>query len=166
MKRKIVAVLLCSMLVSGLVLTGCDENGFPTEEDFNEVSAGLEEFSQTMEEVSANVEEMSDSIESIDVDSFETQLGDVQIEIDDTLKNDVISTVDGIAGASVDAAALSEDAQEALDVINEVGPDVEKLVTDVQGGTDDMNVLADDIMNIYSHDQIKDLVSQLEQMIQ
>lgn len=160
MKRRSIALILSTMLVAGMALTGCDENGLPTEEEMNEITAELDDFSASMEDVVSNVSEFSDGIED-----FNAVADTVESEVDAALGEDVLGSIDSIDDVSEIAGEISEEAGTVVDAVDASAPELEKLAEDVMNGYNDVDVIADDIVNIYSKEEVQQLINELETMI-
>lgn len=160
MKRKSIALALSVMMVAVFALTGCDENGLPTEDDFNELTAGLEEFSEVMEGVTANVSDITDGMDEY-LDMAEAIEADVTAAIDE----DLVGSLDSIDDVTDVTGRIVTEAESVVDAIDASNPELVKLADDLINGYDDVEVIAEDIVNIYSKKEVQALITELEKMM-
>lgn len=174
MRRKTISILLTCLMVTGLVLTGCDENGMPTEEEMNEFSQSIEEFGSYMEDINANMEAFTAGVsEFSDIAEDVTESLDINPEEIESAVDDVTEMVDAAGLDIEDAAAVIEEAtiyagefgeeiDEVAGILEEIDPDVEKLVTDILTTQGDVQVIAEDLTVIYTNEQLQALIAELE----
>jgi len=174
MCRKTISILLACLLISGLALTGCDENGMPTEEEMNQFSQSVEEFGSYMEDINANMEAFTSGVSEVSAVAEEvTDALDIDADDIEATVEEVTDMVDASGVSMEDAAAAIEEATsyagefgEEIDqvagILEEIDPDIEKLVTDVLTTQGDVQVVAEDLNAIYSNEQIQALIAELE----
>ena len=160
MKRKTIAILLSVMLASALALTGCDENGLPTEEEINELTTGLEEFGAVMEGVTSNVSEMTDGM-----DEYLDMAEDIEVGVTEAIDGKFAMSIDSVDDVAAAAGEIVSEAETVVDAIDASSPELEKLAEDLVNGYDDMSVIAEDIADIYTKEEVQALIDELEKAL-
>ena len=150
MKLKTVTIALCTLLMSACALTGCDENGFPTEEELNEFSTGISQFADFMEEFNVNMEYFTEGVEE-----FSGVAQEVQDNIESATGTEFEVGVSEVVDFTKTAGDIAKEVEGVANTLEAVDPVIDRLNTDVAS-------VAGDIEEIYDKAQIEELIAELE----
>lgn len=160
MKKKSIAILLSVMMVAALALTGCDENGLPTEEEINELTTSLEEFGTVMEGVTSNISEITDGMNEY-MDAAE----EIEAGVSEVIDGEFTVSIESVDDVAEAAGEIASEAESVVDAIDATSPELEKLANDLANGYGDMGAIAEDITSIYSKKEVQTLISELEKTL-
>ena len=147
-----VAIALCTLLVSSLALTACDENGLPTEAEMQEFTQGVEQFSGFMKEFNANMEEFTDGLEE-----FSGAAKEIQESVEAYTGQELKYGVDDAVEFAENAEEWSKQIGDVVDTLDQAEPIIKSLNKDVSS-------VAKDLAEFYDRAEIEDLIEELNKL--
>lgn len=150
MKLKTVTIALCTLMMSALMLTGCDENGLPTEDELQEFSDGVTQFSEFMAEFNDNMEVFTEGIKE-----FSGVAQDIQDNIESATGTEFEVGVSEVVDFAETAGDWSKEVESVANTLEEVTPTIGEINADVAS-------VAEDLADFYDKAQLEELISELE----
>lgn len=150
MKLKTLTIALCTLMMSALMLTGCDENGLPTDDELQEFSDGVTQFSEFMSEFNENMEYFTEGMKE-----FSDVAQDIQDNIESATGTEFEVGVSEVVDFAETAGEWSKEVEDVANTLEDVAPTIGELNADVA-------TVAQDLAEFYDKAQLEELISDLE----